>query len=122
VIAPDSFKGSLTSVEVAKIMKRAILSVNQNATITMKPMADGGEGTLDALLTTMDSKIIEFSCTGALGDQIHTSYAVINSTTVIIEYAMIAGLTQLPEEKQNPDFTTSFGIGEVIIDALDRGY
>lgn len=121
VIAPDSFKGSLTSIQVSKIIEASILDINNNYKTIIKPMADGGEGTLQALLTSIQGEIIPITCTGPLGKQINTTYAIIGSNTAIIECASIAGLIQVPIDKRNPDFTTSFGIGEVIIDALDRG-
>lgn len=121
VIAPDSYKGSLSANEVAKTMEKAILSVDPYIKTTLKPMADGGEGTLDALETSIKGQQINISCTGPLGDKIETSYLIANSNIAIIEYAMIAGLTLVPEEKRHPDYTTSYGIGEVLIDALNRG-
>lgn len=121
VIAPDSFKGSLTSIKASKIMKRSILDLNNNYNVTIKPMADGGEGTLETLLTSIEGEVIPITCTGPLGEEIHTNYAIVDSHTAIIECANIAGLMHVPIDQRNPDFTTSYGIGEVIIDALDRG-
>ncbi|MTW85986.1 glycerate kinase [Virgibacillus dakarensis] len=121
VVAPDSFKGSLTSVEASEIMKSAILNVDSGHSVTMKPMADGGEGTLESLLNATNGERIEVDCTGPLGDNITTSYGIINGKTAVIECANIVGLTQVPESKRNPDNTTTYGIGEVIIHALNRG-
>ncbi|MBP1969243.1 glycerate kinase [Virgibacillus natechei] len=121
VLAPDSYKGSLTSIQVSEIMKNAILEVNRNHHVIMKPMADGGEGTLQALLTSMDGENIPITCTGPLGKKISTNYAIVNSKTAIIEFATIAGLIQVPVDERNPDYTTSFGVGEVMIDALNKG-
>ena len=121
VVAPDSYKGSLTSIQVSRIIETSILDINTNYNVITKPMADGGEGTLQALLTSTRGEIIPITCTGPLGNKINTTYAIVKSSTAIIEYASIAGLVQVPVNQRNPDFTTSFGIGEVIIDALDRG-
>ncbi|WP_153722637.1 glycerate kinase [Sporosarcina cascadiensis] len=121
VIAPDSFKGSLDSIQASEIMKKAILDVNVKHTVTMNPMADGGEGTIDALMASTKGEMISLECTGPLGERINTNYAIVNSKTAIIEYANIAGLMQVPIDERNPDFTTSFGLGEVILAALDRG-
>lgn len=121
VIAPDSFKGSLTSIQVSEIMKNAIQTIDENYNVIMKPMADGGEGTIESLLTATKGESILISCTGPLGEKVNTSYAMIESTTAIIECASIAGLIQVPIDKRNPDKTTSFGIGEAIIAALDKG-
>lgn len=120
VLAPDSFKGSLTANEVAETMKRAILDLDQNHTVITKPMADGGEGTLDAVLSSIHGEKITVTCTGPLGEQIETSYAIIDSNQAVIELASIAGLVQVPLNQRNPDHTTTFGLGEVIKDALNR--
>ncbi len=121
VVAPDSFKGSLSSVDVSRIMKSAIMDVNPESTVTMKPMADGGEGTLDSILKAKNGERIVVECTGALGIKITASYGMINSNTAVIECANIAGLTQVSDDKRNPDYTTTYGIGEVMIDAINRG-
>lgn len=121
VIAPDSFKGSLTSIEVARIMKKAIKDINEDYNVMMKPMADGGEGTLETLLLSTEGERVHVTCTGPLGNPIQTSYAILQAHTAIIEGASIAGLPQVPVDKRNPDLTTSYGIGEVIIDALNKG-
>lgn len=121
VIAPDSFKGSLTAKQAAEMMGKAILDVNDNLNISMKPMADGGEGTLEALLTSTKGESVTTTCTGPLGENIETTYAIVESHTAIIELAMVAGLVQVPNNKRNPDYTTTFGLGEVIVDALDKG-
>src|SRR5699024_10378917 len=121
VISPDSFKGSLTSTQAAQIMKAAIENITDDYNVIMKPMADGGEGTLETLLTSTSSERIPISCTGAQGKTIQTFYAIADGDTAIIEGASIAGLPQVPLNQRNPDYTTSFGIGEVIINALDSG-
>src|SRR5690625_2819533 len=121
VIAPDSFKGSLTSIEVTDIMEKSIKEKYPSYFVIKKPMADGGEGTIDSLLSTTNGKRISIKCTGPLGEEIETTYVIVDSGTAVIECANIAGLIQVPVDKRNPDHTTSYGIGEVIIDALDKG-
>ncbi|WP_106496560.1 glycerate kinase [Lentibacillus sp. Marseille-P4043] len=121
VIAPDSFKGSLTSAQASEIMRKAVLEVLYDCEVYDKPMADGGEGTLDSMLASSNGVQIPISCVGPLGERINTSYGIVRKATAIIECARIAGLTQVPEEKRNPDMTTSYGVGEVIINALNRG-
>ncbi|PAV30919.1 glycerate kinase [Virgibacillus profundi] len=121
VVAPDSFKGSLTSIHASEIIKKAIKVVLPSSEVVLKPMADGGEGTLEALLRATKGERVPIVCTGPLGEKVNTSYAIVDGKKAIIECASIAGLIQVPEEKRNPDFTTSYGIGEVIIDALDKG-
>lgn len=121
VVAPDSFKGSLSSIEATEIMKKAIKDIDESYQVTLKPMADGGEGTIQSLLTSTKGVSIPITCTGPLGEGIETSYAIVAANTAIIECASISGLVQVPTNKRNPDDTTTYGIGEVLIDALDKG-
>ncbi|GGJ87310.1 glycerate kinase [Lentibacillus kapialis] len=121
VVAPDSFKGSLTAIQASEIMKKAVNAIDKNAQVMLKPMADGGEGTLESILASAKGQRITIRCTGPLGEHIESSYAIIDTNTAIIECASIAGLVQVPEDKRNPALTTTFGIGETILDALDRG-
>ncbi|GGA79812.1 glycerate kinase [Ornithinibacillus halotolerans] len=120
VLAPDSFKGSLTALEATNTMKRAIESLGKGDQIIEKPMADGGEGTVDAILSASGGKKVPFTCKGPLGNEMNTYYAVINHTTAVIEIANIAGLTQVDKGMRNPLHTTTYGLGEAIKDALDR--
>lgn len=123
VIAPDSYKGTLSQVEVALQMKKAIVNKWPEAKIILKPMADGGEGTLDALLTTSDvNEKIAIYVTGPLGKRIKTRIGIIHGETVVIEVATIAGLPLIPHTKRHPYNTTTYGIGEAIKFALDQGY
>ncbi|MFD1362122.1 glycerate kinase [Lentibacillus salinarum] len=119
-VAPDSFKGSLTSIQASEIMQKAIMEIDKSAQVTLIPMADGGEGTLESLLAATEGMRIPITCTGPLGEKVETSYAIVDSNTAIIECASIAGLVQVPEDKRDPDLTTTWGIGEVMLDALDR--
>src|SRR5699024_2517665 len=121
VVAPDSYKGSLTAVEVSNIISRAISIVDQDVEVILKPMADGGEGTIDVFLTGMNGEKIPITCRSPIGKKNITYYAMVDDNTAVIEYAAIAGLVQVREDERNPDFTTSFGLGEVLIDALDKG-
>ncbi len=120
VVAPDSYKGSLSATEVAHTIKTAIQESGNHEVIT-KPMADGGEGTIEAILSATSGEQIQISTLGPLGESIETSYAIINQTTAVIETAMHAGLYQVPDDKRNPDLTTTYGMGQAILDALDRG-
>ncbi|MDL4839514.1 glycerate kinase [Aquibacillus rhizosphaerae] len=122
VVAPDSYKGSLTALEVASVMKRAINDLDKLHQVIVKPMADGGEGTIDTMLAATEGQRITITCTGPLGKKINTFYAVTNDETVIIEVANISGLVQVPEADRNPERTTTYGIGEVIKDGLEKGY
>lgn len=122
VVAPDSFKGSLTQIEAAETMKQAASEVNANYDVIVKPMADGGEGTLDALLAASEhSERIRIEVVGPLGEKINTSIGIVNNDTAVIEVAAICGLPLVPEISRNPYDTTTYGIGQAIKVALDRG-
>lgn len=122
LLAPDSFKGSLTSVQAANIMKKAINSTYPDDLITMKPMADGGEGTVDVVVSSSKSgRYVQTTCTGPLGEKIETYYGILEDHVAVIEVANIAGLIQVPDRDRNPDNTTTYGVGEVILDAINRG-
>ncbi|WP_163538007.1 glycerate kinase [Gracilibacillus sp. YIM 98692] len=120
VVAPDSYKGSLSANEVASTIKEAILDI-RDANISTKPMADGGEGTIAAILSATNGKKMELTTAGPLGDQISTYYAILDNKVAIIETALHAGLYQVPDDKRNPDLTTTYGMGEAILDTLDQG-
>ncbi|MCD5323329.1 MULTISPECIES: glycerate kinase [Pontibacillus] len=122
VIAPDSFKGSLASSEVAQHVARAFKDVHPELTVIQKPMADGGEGTIDALAAATDHKRQFIRLTGPLGDPIESSYLILGDDTVVIEAASVLGLTLVPSDQRNPEETTSTGLGEAIVNALDHGY
>ncbi|MCP3027050.1 glycerate kinase [Halobacillus sp. A5] len=121
VFAPDSFKGSLSSIEVSTTMAKAFQSADPEVTPVIKPMADGGEGTLEALTQAAVHEKVSLSCTGPLGEPSESWYISLSDNRAVIEGANIAGLPLVPEEKQNPDLTTTYGIGEAIRHALDRG-
>lgn len=121
VIAMDSFKGSLSSLEAGKIIKDAILTVSPNEAIQVFPVADGGEGTVDSLSNGLNGRIMETVATGPLGEKINCRYGVIDhSHTAVIEMADIAGLTLVPKKKRNPLCTTTYGLGEIILEAISK--
>jgi glycerate kinase len=123
VIAPDSYKGSLSALDVGKTMRQAISNEIIDAEIEVLPMADGGEGTLDALVFATNGAKEEIEVTGPLGDKVRTYYGVLgDEATAVIEMAAIAGLPMVPKEKRNPMLTTTYGIGEAIVHALEKGY
>lgn len=121
VIAPDSFKESMSASSVADAIERGIRKVSKDVEVIKVPLADGGEGTVEALVNSMDGKIITHTVTGPLGDKVKASYGIIGKNTAVIEIAAAAGLDLLPSEKRNPMKTTTYGIGELIVHALDRG-
>ena len=120
VIAPDSFKGSLSSLEIIKIIKKEIIKIFGDAIITEIPIADGGEGTIEALLYESDGKIINHIVTGPLGRETEAFYGVLGDAA-IVEMAECSGLTLLTNSERNPLYTTSIGTGQMIKHVLDEG-
>ncbi|ASN04312.1 glycerate kinase [Virgibacillus necropolis] len=121
VLAPDSFKGSITSIRASETMAEAITSIDPSIQTIIKPMADGGEGTLEALLKATTGVSVPFFCRGPLGEASESFFAEIDNQTAVIECATIAGLPLVPLGQRNPDVTTTYGIGEAILRAMDRG-
>lgn len=121
-VAIDSFKGSLSSMEAGNAVRTGIRRVYPDALVEVRPLADGGEGTVDALAAGMNGVIHEISVTGPLGEPVTARYGIIESThTAIMEMSQAAGITLVPAEKRNPLFTTTYGVGEMIRDAMDKG-
>lgn len=122
VIAIDSLKGSMTSIEAGSAIKEGILTVYPDADIIIKPLADGGEGTVEALVAGMNGTEVTVPVTGPLGERVFCTYGILEqSRTAIIEMAGAAGLPLVPEDQKNPMNTTTFGVGEVIRDAIEKG-
>ncbi|MBR7133233.1 MAG: glycerate kinase [Clostridia bacterium] len=122
IIAIDSFKGSLSSIQAGNAVKDAILRVDNNANVIVKPLADGGEGTVDALSSGFDSEIIELAVNGPLLKSVNAKYCILKDTnTAVIEMAAASGITLISDEERNPLFTTTYGVGELIKDAIKRG-
>jgi len=122
VVAPDSFKGSLTAVEVADAIEQGIREIFPEAEIVKIPMADGGDGTVQCLVTATGGKILKEKVTGPLGDEVLASYGILgDKKTAVIEMAEASGLTLVPENKRNPLITTTYGTGQLIKAALDQG-
>jgi len=121
VIAPDSFKESLNASEVALVIEKGIRRADVHADIIKMPLADGGEGTVKALVDSADGTMIEHTVTGPLGKEIRASYGVIDEKIAVIEIAAAAGLDSISEEERNPLATTTYGVGELILHALDQG-
>ncbi len=121
VIAIDSLKGSLSSIEAANAIKKGILSVC-DADVVIKPLADGGEGTVEALITGMNGITKKITVTGPLFERIECIYGQLpESKTAIIEMSAAAGITLVPDSLKNPMNTTTYGVGEIIKDAINDG-
>ncbi len=122
VIAPDSFKGNLSALEVAKLIEKGIRRVYPKVRIVKVPMADGGEGTVQSLVDATKGRIIRKEVTGPLEKKIKAFYGILgDGKTAVIEMASASGLPLVPKKKRNPLLTTTYGTGELIRAALDRG-
>lgn len=122
VIAPDSFKGSLSAKEVADNIEIGIRKVYSDIDILKVPMADGGEGTVESLVDATGGEIIRLEVTGPLGEKVESFYGIMgDKKTAVIEMAAASGLPLVPNDKRNPMITTTYGTGELIKSALDRG-
>ncbi|WP_305456129.1 glycerate kinase [Photobacterium leiognathi] len=122
IIAPDSYKESLTAMEVATAIENGFRQVIPNAEYIKLPMADGGEGTVQSLVDASNGNIIEHSVTGPLSEQVNGFFGLMgDGKTAIIEMAAASGLHLVSPELRNPMLTTSFGTGELILAALDKG-
>ena len=122
VVAIDSFKGSLSSLQAGNAVKEAICRVNKNAEVLVKPMADGGEGTVSAFLYSTDAQRVEKTVCGPLAKKVRAEYCILKSSdTAVIEVASAAGITLVPLDERNPINTTTYGVGELILDAISRG-
>ena len=122
VIAPDSYKGCLSALEVAKAMERGVLSVFPSAEVRKIPIADGGEGTVAALVTATNGQLRQAEVTDPLGNKISAHWGVLgDGRTAVIEMAAASGLPLVPKEKRDPRVTTTYGTGELIKAALADG-
>jgi glycerate kinase len=123
VIAPDSFKGSLSSIEVCNTIKRAFAAEFPQANIQVFPMADGGEGTVESLVFATNGKKVFLEACGPYREITSVYYGVLGDhETAVIETAAICGLPMIPKTELNPLLSTTFGIGEAVLHALDNGY
>ncbi|NRH29351.1 glycerate kinase [Pseudomonas sp. MS19] len=121
VIAPDSFKESLSALEVAEAIAKGWASVYPDAEICLLPMADGGEGTVDALLAATGGERRECQVRGPLGAPVQAHWGWLAGNTAVIEMAAASGLHWVPSGQRDATVTSSYGTGELIREALDGG-
>jgi len=122
LIAPDSLKGSLNAVDFCELSAESIKRVIPDASLHMIPMADGGEGTIEAILANSPGKLQKASVMDPLGRMLEAHYAILEGgDTAIIEMAQASGLPLLEQNERDPLYTTSFGTGELITHALNKG-
>ena len=121
VVAPDSFKESMTAKEACDSIERGIVTVFPYWEIVKVPMADGGEGTLESLIDATEGRIYKEKTLNPLGEEIISRYGILgDKKTAIIEMASTSGLELIPVEKRNPYITTTFGTGQLILKALEK--
>ena len=122
VVAIDSLKGSLSSLEAGEAIKSGVLKAMPDAEVNVRPLADGGEGTVEALALGMGGELKTVEVTGPLGEKVNCLYGILEeSKTAILEMSGAAGITLVADEKRNPLHTTTYGVGEVIKDAIANG-
>ncbi|MGE3819399.1 MAG: glycerate kinase [Isosphaeraceae bacterium] len=122
VIAPDKFRGSLSAMEAAAAMARGVSLAEPSAIVEEIPMADGGEGTIDALVTSTRGSYQEVQVTGPLGAPVLARYGLLgDGRTAVIEMATASGLALVPKSARDPSRTTTRGTGELVLHALDSG-
>lgn len=122
VIAPDSFKESLSAAQAAEALRRGVLAAVPGTECTLVPLADGGEGTVDALTDALHGELVTAAVTGPLGAPVHASYGWAGAERLaIIEVAAAVGLDLVPRAERDVWHATSRGVGELLLDALDRG-
>ncbi len=123
VVAPQAFKESLTALEAAQAIEKGVRSVFPKAEVLLAPVADGGDGTLQALVDATRGRIITSRVTGPLGENVTARCGALgDGKTAVIEMAQAAGLSLVPPEERNPLVTTTFGVGELIRDAVAKGF
>lgn len=122
VVAIDSFKGSLSSLAAGNAVKEAVLRADNKAEVVVKALADGGEGTVSAFLETENAEAVTLPVTGPLGAPVTATYCILKDKDLaVIEMAEAAGITLVPTEMRNPLNTTTYGVGEMIKDAIAKG-
>jgi len=123
IISPDSYKGTLSAIEVANAMRAGIKDVDQSVETVILPVADGGEGTLDSLVASTDGQFISEYVLDPLGREIKARYGVLgDNETCVIEMAQASGIMLLQDSEKNPELASTYGTGQLIKAALDKGF
>ena len=122
VVAIDSFKGSLSTFQAGNAVKEAISQLYEDTEVIVSPIADGGEGTVEAIVSSLNGMMVETTVCNPLGEKIEAYYGIVpQNQTAIIEMSAAAGITLIGENERNPLNTTTFGVGEMILDAISKG-
>lgn len=123
IIAPDSFKGSLSAVEAANAINKGVKNAYAEAETHLLPVADGGEGTMETLVSATNGEFREVTVIGPLGNEVKAAYGILgDGETCVIEMASSSGLALVPEGKLAPLVTTTYGAGQLIEKALNDGF
>lgn len=122
VVAPDSFKGNMRSTKVCGLVNEAILREVPDAEVLTFPMADGGEGTVDAVVTATGGTVESITVCGPLGEMVHAHYGLLPDGTAIMEMAAASGIELIPHDHLNPMEATTYGTGEILRHLLDAGH
>lgn len=121
VVASDSFKGCLRSDQVEDAVESGVLNVYPDCEVVKIPVGDGGEGTMEALVSAMGGHVITLSVQDPLGRPVEAEYALLNDGSAVIEISKSSGLTLLAQHERNPLKTSTYGVGQMIADALRKG-
>lgn len=122
VVAIDSFKGCLTSLEAGKAAGAGVSAVFPGADVKVMPLADGGEGTVEALTLGMGGALNNLEVTGPMKKKVKAQYGILpDGKTAIVEMSSAAGITLVPQEERNPLHATTYGVGEILLDAIRKG-
>lgn len=121
VVAVDSFKGSLSSMDAGNAIEKGIHEVDENIRVEVYPLADGGEGTVDALVNGLGGRFVDVDVHGPLGKIVKSTYGILNDHVCVMEMASASGLPLVDMQERNPLYTTSYGVGEMIVDAIRKG-
>ena len=123
VIAPQGFKAGISGLEAAEAIARGVAAVDPDAETVLAPVADGGDGTLNALVDATGGQVFTSTITGPLGQPLEARWGVMgDGSTAVIEMALASGLALVPQRRRNPRVTTTAGTGEILKEAMDRGY
>ena len=120
-IAIDSFKGSLSSIAAGNAVAEGVRRVFPDAECVVRPLADGGEGTVDALVAGLGGELKRVTVTGPAGKPVNAKYGLLPDGTAVMEMAEAAGITLVSGAEKNPLYTTTYGVGEMILDAVKNG-
>ena len=122
LLAPDSFKESMTAKEVCEAMERGIKKANSNISCVHVPMADGGEGTMQSLVDATNGKVYPLKVVGPLGNEVESQYGILGNGEIgILEMASASGIHLVPVEQRKPLLATTYGTGQLIKACLDHG-